>query len=85
MLGTIKTLTIKRDRVCDWFVIMTTELADAKKKKLDESRTADIGLKNLVMLNTGEYVESPKFLMKSESKLRRVQRQLSRKKERFAK
>ena len=42
--------------------------------------SADVGLKNLVMLSTGEFVEPPKFYRKSEKKLVRVQRHLSRKK-----
>jgi putative transposase len=81
IVGRIKTLTIKRDRVGDWFVIITTELVDLKPK--GEIRTAlgvDVGLKNLVTLSSGEYVETPKFFRKSDKRLAHMQRELCAKK-----
>jgi putative transposase len=79
--GTIKTLTIKRDRVGDWFIAFTTELQDPKpKSEIKTTLGVDVGLKNLVTLSSGEYVEPPKFFRKSEKKLIHMQRELSAKK-----
>jgi putative transposase len=81
ILGKVKTLTIKRDRVGDWFVIITTEVLDAESRpSLKSVTTVDVGLNNLVTLNTGEYVEPPQFYRKSEESLIKVQKQMSRKK-----
>ena len=80
IFGKVKTLTIKRDCIGDWFVIITTELPDAEPRPLKTVTTVDVGLKNLVTLSTGEYVEPPQFFRKSEKRLVRVQRQLSHKK-----
>ena len=79
ILGKVKTLTIKRDRVGDWFVIFTTESPDRKPKKIKTVTTVDVGLEKLVTLSSGEYVEPPEFYRKSEQRLVRVQRQLSSK------
>ena len=79
--GTIKTLTIKRDRVGDWFVIITAESPDPKPKgEIKTALSVDVGLKNLVTLSSGEYIEPPQFFKKSEERLKRVQRELSAKK-----
>ncbi len=79
IFGKVKTLTIKRDHVGDWFVIITTELPDTKPKEIKTVMSVDVGLKNLVTLSTGEYVEPPQFFGKSQKKLVHVQRQLGTK------
>ena len=79
--GKVKTLTIKRDRVGDWFAIITAELPDPKPK--GEIRTAlsvDVGLKNLVTMSSGEHVRPPVYFKKSEKRLAHMQRELSAKK-----
>jgi putative transposase len=80
VLGKTKTLTIKRDRVGDWFVILTAESPDVKPKEIKTVATIDVGLEKLLTLSSGEYVEPPQFFRKSEKKLARAQRQLSSKK-----
>jgi putative transposase len=80
LLGKIKTLTIKRDRVGDWFVILTAESPDVKPKDVKRVVTIDVGLEKLATLSTGEYVAPPQFYRRSEKRLARVQRQLSSKK-----
>jgi len=77
--GTIKTCTIKRDAVGDWYAVFTTELPDVPRR---EPRTAigiDVGLKTLAMLSTGESIEPPKFLRASEDTIKIRQREVSRK------
>jgi putative transposase len=81
ILGKIKTLTIKRDPVGDWFVILTAESSEVKPKEVKNVVTIDVGLEKLATLSTGEYVEPPQFYRKSEKRLARVQRLLSSKKQ----
>jgi putative transposase len=80
ILGKIKTLTIKRDRVGDWFVIITAESPDIKPREIKSVITIDVGLEKLLMLSSGEYVEPPQFSKRSEKHLARLQRLLSLKK-----
>ena len=77
--GQIKTLTVKRDRVGDWFVMITTILADAVPIRPRSALGIDVGLKNLVTLSSGERVDPPKFLRKSELRLRLAQKAFSHK------
>jgi putative transposase len=78
--GKVKTLTIKRDRVGDWFVILSTESPDPKPKEVKTTLGIDVGLKNLAVLSNGEYVKPPQFFVKAEQKLAVIQRNHSRKK-----
>ena len=80
--GTVKTLTVKRDRVADWFVVIVAELAEPKliSKKKKKAVAIDVGIKKLVTLSTGEYIEPPQFFRHSEERLKRMQRELSSKK-----
>jgi len=78
--GTLKTCTIKRDAVGDWYAIFTTELPDVEKKRLRTAIGVDVGLEKLATLSTGETIEPPKFLIKTEEKIRILQRKLSKKK-----
>ncbi len=77
--GQIKTLTVKRDRVGDWFVIVTAILEDVAPIRPKSALGVDVGLKNLVTLSSGEQVDPPKFLRNSELKLRLAQKALSHK------
>ena len=80
ILGKIKTLMIKRDRVGDWFVIITAESPYVKPREIKSVVTIDAGLKKLITLSSGEYVEPPQFFKRSEKRLARAQRLLSSKK-----
>jgi putative transposase len=77
--GEIKTLTLKRDQVGDWFVVITTRLAEVPPIQPTPALGVDVGLKSLVTLSSGEQTEAPKFLRVSELKLTRAQRGFSRK------
>jgi putative transposase len=79
--GKIKTLTMKRDRVGDWFVILTAESSEVKPKEVKNVVAIDVGLQKLATLSTCEYVTPPHFYRKSEKRLARVQRLLSSKKQ----
>lgn len=74
--GEIKTCTIHKD-VDRWFACFTAEVRnDAAPVKPKTAIGVDVGLESLVTLSTGEKVEPPKFLRKSEEKLARVHRKI---------
>lgn len=77
--GTIKTCTIKRDAVGDWWATISVELPDVPKQEPKTAIGIDVGLEKLVTLSTGEIIQPPKFLSKSEEKLKAIQREVSRK------
>ena len=84
ILGKIKTLTIKVNRAGQWFACFTCELPEvphAKKKPCSkESVGIDVGLEYFATLSNGNHIENPRCLRKTEAKLKREQRRLSRKK-----
>src|SRR5690606_17536617 len=79
--GTIKTVTLRRDRVGDWFVTFSCD--DVPARPLPETGQdvgVDLGLLAFATLSTGETVENPRYLRAAERKLRRAQRRVSRRK-----
>ena len=89
--GDIRTLSIKRDTVGDWFVTITVEIPKEEfpfpdtetKQQIEILRPVgtDLGLTSIITTSEGLQVEPPQYLRKSEKKLERAQRELSRKKE----
>jgi putative transposase len=77
--GKVKTLNVKRDRCGDWFVVLTVERPAVRKRRVRQTVGVDLGLRSLVALSNGEALPTPKFLRKSEKKLKRLQRWTSRK------
>lgn len=78
--GRVKTCTVKKD-VDQWYAIFTTEIDRGIEKIPIETRIGiDVGLISLLTLSTGEQIEPPKFLRKSEEKLIQEQKKLSKKK-----
>ena len=85
--GESKTLSVKHDRVGDWFITIVTEHEKAKGKGLAPSVPhrgdtvgIDLGLKSFMTMSDGTYIESPRFLRGSEKQLKKAQKSLSRKK-----
>ena len=79
--GTVKTMTLKKDMVGDWFATFTVACPDVPVKETSDPVTVgiDVGLEKLVTMSNGDMIEPPMFLRRSEEKLRIVQRRLSRK------
>ncbi len=78
--GKIKTCTIKKD-VDQWYAIFTVDIAKKIEKVPIKTKTGvDVGLESLLTLSNGERIEPHKFYRKSEDKLAKVQKDLSRKK-----
>ncbi|MEU6230389.1 RNA-guided endonuclease TnpB family protein [Streptomyces sp. NPDC047042] len=62
------------------FVIDTDPAADAARMPAsDQSIGIDLGLTHFAVLSTGEKIDSPRFLRRAEKKLKKAQRDLSRK------
>ena len=92
--GDIKTISIKRDSAGDWFITVTagkyrngeTETQEERNEKPHANSPGfmnpigiDLGLKALITISDGEQIDPPRFLGKSEKKLKRAQKRLSKK------
>jgi putative transposase len=77
--GKIKTLNVKHDRCGDWFAVLTVEKPPANRS-IRQTVGVDLGLRSLVTLSSGEKVEPPRCLRRSEKKIKRLQRIVSRRK-----
>ena len=77
--GTVKTCTIKRDGD-QWYASFSVELPDVEPVVPKTSVGVDVGITTLAVLSDGTEIGNPKTLDKYDSKLRKEQRHLSRKK-----
>jgi len=80
--GVIKNVTISRTPTGKYFasILVDTGIEKPKKIKVKEKTTIglDLGLKDFIILSNGEKIENPRFLKKSLSKLKYVQRKYSK-------
>ncbi len=79
MQGTIKTCTIIRE-LNNWYVCLICEVEHISLLKTNKAVGVDMGLEKFASLSNGEHIPNPRYLRKSESKLKYEQRKLSRKK-----
>lgn len=78
--GKLKTFTIKRTAL-GWFAIFSCADVPIEKIEIEDNHIGiDVGIESFAVLSNGTKIENPKFLIKSEKKLARLQRRLSRKK-----
>ena len=80
--GKIKTMTIKVNRANQWFAVFSCELENIGKSHSfpQNSIGIDVGLENFATLSDGEIINNPRYLIRSEKKIKLLQRRLSRKK-----
>lgn len=78
--GNIKTITIKQTPTNKYFVFISCDNLETKPNEAKEIVGIDLGIKEFVTLSNGETISYPKFLKKSENKLAKYQRKLSKKK-----
>jgi putative transposase len=82
--GKIKTCTVSKSTTNRYYISVLVETTDDKieKKPVQESTTIgiDLGLKHFVITSNKEKFDNPRFLRKSEQRLKVLQRQLSKKK-----
>ena len=80
--GTLKSATFSRDACGHWFVSLAVQVEiPAVAMPLPAPKTAvgvDLGLKDAVVLSTGERVEAPRLYRKAQKRLKRAQRALCR-------
>ena len=83
-IGKIKTVTVSKTPTNKFFVSILID--DGVKLPIpvtpikSKSIGVDLGIKTFATLSTGKKVENPRYLIKSEKKLQRKQRQFSKKK-----
>mgnify|MGYP001609110972 FL=1 len=78
--GKIKTLTIKQNKVGQWFAIFSCEVPDKVVVHTSTEKIGiDVGLENFATLSNGEVIANPRHLVQSEHRLKLLQKRLSRK------
>ena len=78
----IRSATLSKSKSGKYFLSILVEMEDTELKKFehtDKQVGIDLGVKNFVVTSDGEVFENKHFLKKEEKKLKRLQRQLSRK------
>ena len=78
----IRSATLSKSKSGDYFLSILVEMEDTELKRFehtDKQVGIDLGVKDFVITSDGEVFENKHFLKKEEKKLKRLQRQLSRK------
>ena len=78
----IRSATLSKTKSGNYFLSILVEMKDDELKKFehtDKQVGIDLGVKNFVITSDGEMFENKHFLKKEEKKMKRLQRQLSRK------
>lgn len=78
----IRSATLSKSKSGKYFLSILVEMEDTELKKFehtDKQVGIDLGVKNFVITSDGEVFENKHFLKKEEKKMKRLQRQLSRK------
>jgi putative transposase len=75
--GAVKTLTIRRDAVGNWYACFSCEVEPEPLPITDKVVGVDVGLVHFATLSTGEYIPNPRFFREDEQALARAQRRLS--------
>jgi len=79
--GGVKQVHIKRERSGKWFACFSIEVDETQKvKKISKPVGIDLGITHYIADTDGNFVEHPHNIAKSEWRLKREQRRLSRKK-----
>ena len=78
----IKSATLSKSKSGKYFLSILVEMEDTELKKFEHTNKQvgiDLGVKDFVITSDGEVFENKHFLKKEEKKMKRLQRQLSRK------
>lgn len=81
--GKVKCMTIKRTQSGKWFVVFSceTEIPTVRKHLFSNKQVGiDVGIEKFATFSNGDMIKNPRFILKSEKKLSKCQRRLSRKK-----
>ncbi|MBS3167922.1 transposase [Candidatus Woesearchaeota archaeon] len=79
--GKVKTLTIKKTSTNKWFACFSVEQESKSHSNLTNEETIgiDLGINHFYADSNGNLVDNPKYLRKSELKLKKLQRKHSKK------
>ena len=77
--GKIKNVTVSKNPSGKYYVSVLVEQEEKEKLPTTDSKIGiDLGIKEFCITSDGEMVENPKYLRKSEKRLRKLQKDLSR-------
>lgn len=77
--GLIKSVTVSKTPSCKYFVSVLVESGEREKLPVNNNKVGiDLGIKEFAITSDGEMIENPKFLRKSEQRLKKLQKDLSR-------
>ena len=79
--GKVKTMTIKRYSNGQWYAFFVTEIPDVNIPLINRPKNPvglDVGLTDMVALTTGEKIDNPKWLRKSERRLKCASQKFSK-------
>jgi len=80
LTGKVKEVTVLRKASGKWFIIFTCDQEDEVEPRIDRREVGiDMGLINFATFSDGKVIENPHFLLKTEKRIRRLQKDLSRK------
>ena len=79
VLGSIKNATVRRTPSGKFFVSITCEVEINELPKTNKKVGVDVGLKDFAITSDGEILGNPKYFRKSEKRLKKLQKDLSRK------
>jgi putative transposase len=75
--GRVKTLTVRRDAVGNWYACFACEVEPEPMPSNPLAVGIDVGLESFATLSNGMKIESPRFFRKDEKELAKAQRKLS--------
>jgi len=78
MEGQVKTLTVRRDRVGNWYACFACEVPEHPLSMCESLVGVDVGLESFITLSNGEKVANPRFFRKDELALAKAQRRMSK-------
>jgi putative transposase len=81
IVGRIRTLTVRRDALGNWYACFSCEAEEAPLPPTDKVVGVDLGLSTFAALSNGEKIARQRWMRQDEKDIARLQR----KKERFAK
>lgn len=76
--GNIKNVSLKRE-IDKYYIIFCVETQGNIMPESNNSIGIDVGIENFATFSNGTFTKNPKFFIKSQKKLRRMQRSVSRK------
>lgn len=77
IVGTIKTLTLRRTSTGKWFACFSVEIEPNACDPLPTRVGVDVGLRHFATLSTGKHIDNPRFFRTDERALAKAQRRLS--------